>query len=117
MRKILIVFNGVGYPTHVMGFAMKLAGNGTSLLHAVFMKPKHVDDSLQYPFPNDLSITEGLTDEDDERRTDLQTIEDNKQVFRDECQAGNINFKIDHEVEISLDTLVEQSKFSDLIIA
>jgi nucleotide-binding universal stress UspA family protein len=117
MRKILIVFNGVGYPNHVMEFAMKLAANGASLLHAVFMKPMHVDESLQYPFPNDLSMTEGLTDEEDERRTDVQAIEDNKQVFRDECQVHNINYKIDGESEILLDGLVEHSKFSDLIIA
>ena len=117
MRKILIVFNGVGYPTHVMDFAMKLAANGASLLHAVFMKPMHVDESLQYPFPNDLSITGSLADKEAERRTDIQAIEDNKQVFRDECQANHINFNIDDEHEILLDILIEHSKFADLIIA
>ena len=117
MRKDLVVFNGVSYPTHVIAFARKIAKDGASLLHAVFTKPMHVSDSLQYPFPNDLSSTHDSVDAADEERTDLQAIQDNKQVFKDECQLDNITCTIDDEVDIVLDDLIEHSKFSDLIIA
>ena len=118
MRKILVVFNGVGYPTHVINYAMRLSATHSSLLHAVFMKPKHVDDTLQYPFPNDLSMTtDDVVDDSAEQRTDIQAIEDNTKVFVDECRLSNVNCMVDRENEISLDRLVEHSRFCDLIIA
>jgi nucleotide-binding universal stress UspA family protein len=118
MRKILVVFNGVSYPAHVINYAMKLSADHSSLLHAVFMKPKHVDDTLQYPFPNDLSMTtDDVVDDKAEKRTDIQAIEDNKKVFIDECRLSNVSCTIDTENEILLDRLIQHSRFCDLIIA
>ena len=117
MKKVLIVFNGVSYPGHVLDFAIKIAGIGSSLLHAVFMKPLHADEGMQYPFPNDLSLTEDKFSKLEEEQTDIKVIEGNKKIFKNDCAAGNIECNIDDELEIPLDDLIEHSKFSDLIIA
>ena len=54
MKKILVVFNGINVPWHILNFATDIAKRNSSQIDGIFLR----DQEIVYPFPNDLSFTE-----------------------------------------------------------
>ena len=75
MKRILIVFETFNYSYDVVNFAIGLAKKDGSHLHMKFLKPLHADDAFNYPFPNDLSMSnEELEGKDKENMKLVQAI-------------------------------------------
>ncbi|MEI6948028.1 universal stress protein [Paraflavisolibacter sp. H34] len=115
MKKITVVLNGTLPPRHVIAAAVQAARAGDALLHGVFLNCGETD--VDYPFPNDLALTgSGLTAESEAIDTE-RLIAANIRVFRDECTAAGVSCICDQYEETSLEHLVLQSVYSDLVMA
>ena len=54
MRTILVVFNGINVPWHILNFAINIAKAHSAQIAGIFLR----DQEIIYPFPNDLAFTE-----------------------------------------------------------
>ncbi len=54
MKKILIVFNGINAPWHILKFATNIAKTNGAMVHGIFL----MDHEIKDPYPNDLALTE-----------------------------------------------------------
>ncbi|HEV8284529.1 MAG TPA: universal stress protein [Chitinophagaceae bacterium] len=117
MKKVLVVLNGTLTPHHVVDTAIKFASNTSSSLHAVFVNYALDLAEYNYPFPNDLSLTRNNLTGKTIAEENAELLESNTKLFKDECQAANIDFYIEPDNEISLGRLMEHSSFSDFILA
>ncbi len=113
MRNIFVVFNGVDYSPHVLNFAIFAAKQNASVLHPIFLKPLHVEESLQYPFPNDLSGTQSLFSRKELDEEDQKGMDANLQVFIDECKENDLQYKTERKLE-TLEELIDLTAFADL---
>ena len=116
MKKILVVFNGTNYPSHVPEFALLLADGGYALLQPVFIQPVHVSEG-QYLFPNDLSLSQSSYTKEDEESADLHALEANRRLFTDSCQSKNVDCFSDTKNWVSSEELIEHSKFADFVVS
>ena len=54
MKKLLVAFNATNYSSSLAQFAIAIARESNSVIHAVFLSPSLVP--VTYPFPNDLPL-------------------------------------------------------------
>ena len=114
MKKLLVAFNATNYSNALAQFAIKIARQSNSIIHAVFLSPSFVP--MAYPFPGDLPIASaGLI-------PTIETIEETKklteadmQLFRDDCAAHQVPCNIEQSNNITLENLIDHSAFTDLI--
>lgn len=103
-------------PWQAIKRAIHIAKESNSLLEALFVNDIN-GLNFGYPFPNDLYLTGPAV------RAATRTAESNEllksiaQVFRDECDEHNIEYKIEIDKAVSIKHLISLSSFADLIIA
>ena len=115
MKRILIVFETFNYSYDVVNFAIQLAKKDGSHLHMKFLKPLHADDAFNYPFPNDLSLSnEELEGKDKEN---MKLVQADLRIFRDQCEAAGIPYKVETGKVDTIEHVLEESAFVDLILA
>ena len=115
MKKLLVVFGGTSYSNSLAEFALRLARTSRSLVHGVFVSPSTVPP-VQYPFPNDLSLTAADWATVDIIYQNQKLIEANIQVLKDSCAEENIACTIRSDTDITLDEVIDHSAFADLIV-
>lgn len=114
MKKILTAFNAINTPWHVITFVTKFAKQHSSSVHAIFLNTKKEAVNSEYPFPNDLFVTEkNLTDESIAYSNNKVT-DDNIKIFKDECDVAGITFSSDKNV--SIQQLIDQTANAGLLI-
>ena len=114
MKKILTASGAIETPWHVISFATKFAKEHSAVINGFFLSRNKEKIDSQYPFPNDLSITEEYNVEniaDDNNAL----IDDNIKIFKDECEAAGIYFSADKDV--SVQQLIDKTLDADLLIA
>lgn len=116
MKKILVLFNGIDYPAHQIAYGIELAKTDQALLQAVVMRPVSLANTVSYPFPNDLALAQPplVTYEDTRENTEL--IKANLKLFADECKEAGVK-SVAQPDTLSIDELIEQTAFSDLVLA
>ena len=114
MKKIIVAFTLLDTPWSVLAFATKFAMEHSTLIHAIFLRSSKEETNSQYPFPNDLSITEEYSGENISI-SDNEIIDNNIKILKDECNATGILFTADKDVPIS--QLIENTWEADLLIA
>jgi hypothetical protein len=117
MKKLLVVLNGTLTSHHVVGTAINFANTTSSFLHAVFVNYALDLAEIQLSFSNDLSLTRNNLTGKTIAEENAELLESNMQLFKDECQTAKIDFYIEPDDEISLGRLMEQSAFSDFLLA
>ena len=114
MKKLLVAFNGATYSKELSSFALEIAGKSNSLIHGVFLSPTLLPVA-QYPFPNDLPLTSLVTTEE-MLHEQQQVLDANIQVFEDDCKVKNIAYTVERDPNITLEELIDQSAFADIIL-
>jgi len=114
MKKIVTVFYAIDTPWHVINFATWFAKEQSAVIHAVFLKADKENFNADYPFPNDLSITEPDTAE---RISDSnnELIDKNILLFKEECELGRIPFSA--RKNLSVQQLIDETADADLMVA
>lgn len=115
MKKLLVAFNATSYSNTLSQFAIKIARQSNSLIHAVFLSPSFT--AVTYPFPNDLPLaTTGLFSTQEMLKENQKLVEADMQAFKEDCEAANIIYRIERSMDITLENIIDHSAFSDLIL-
>jgi hypothetical protein len=115
MNRILIVFETFNYSFDVVKFAIELAKKDGSHLLMKFLKPLHADDAFNYPFPNDLSISN--EEREGKEKENMKLIKADLRIFRDQCDAAGIPYNIESGNASTIEHVLEESAYVDLILA
>jgi nucleotide-binding universal stress UspA family protein len=115
MKKLLVAFNATNYSNSLADFAIKIARQSNSVIHAVFLSPSFVPAT--YTFSSDLPLAStGLISTVEMIEESRKLTEADIQMFKDDCAAGNISCSTDYSSDITLSDLVDHSAFADLIL-
>jgi hypothetical protein len=114
MKRILTAFYPSVTPVHVITFAIQFAKQNSAVIHAVYLSEEKEIINSDYPFPNDLSITEDFGSTENISQENNKLIEDNIKVFKKECELNGITFSI--EKNITVEQLIDKTANSDLLI-
>src|SRR5688572_20631855 len=109
MNRVLIVFETFNYSYDVVNFAIDLAKKDGSHLYMKFLKPLHADDAFNYPFPNDLSLSN--EEREGKEKENMKLIQADLRIFRDQCDAAGIPYKVEDEKATSIEHVLEESAF------
>jgi len=114
MKKIVTAFYAIDTPWHVINFAARFAKEQSAAIHAIFLKADKENFNADYPFPNDLSITEPDTAE---RISDSnnELIDKNIQLFKEECELAGIPFSA--LKNLSVQELIDETTDANLMVA
>lgn len=116
MKKMLVVFNGIDYPAHLVAYAIGLAGTDRSLLQAVVMRPFSLAGAVPYLVPNDLAVAPAPLMVYEDTRENTKLIEANLQSFREACREADVKALAPQD-SFDIEELTEQTAFSDLVLA
>ena len=111
MKKILVVFNGINVPWHILNFATDIAKTYPSQIDGIFLK----DQEIIYPFPNDLSFTEVDFTRGSVTEEDAVLESHNIATFEEMCKTSGVNCQV--EKDALLEELIHKSSEADLIVA
>ena len=114
MKTILIIFNGIRLPFHVIDFAISRAKENTSEIYALFLKGGH-EQSKGYIFPSDLGSTETVSDAE-VLKEDETIIYDNMKMVRSMVEAEKIPYREILRTNASLAEIATISEDADLIV-
>jgi hypothetical protein len=116
MKKILLVLNGEVYNTHLTSFAIRLSKQTGAALKAVFVSP-FVEQINTYPFPGELPMVAGGISGAMEMQQQHQTlVQANMDLFISDCKKTGIQCNITNDNDITVNELIDNSAFSDLIL-
>ena len=111
MKKILVVFNGINAPWHILRFATNIAKTNGSLVYGIFL----MDREIKNPYPNDMELTETDVTRGSVSEEDAILESHNITMFENICKISGVDCQI--EKDFLLEELIEQSRQADLIIA
>lgn len=115
MKKLLVVFNGIHFPGHVLQYAIQIAKQSGSLIEGIFLKiPASTD--FYYPFFNDMGATATNTGEESVVQEDADLISGNIRLFKTICTEAKVNFKLRLNITAALSRLLFESAYADLIL-
>ena len=117
MKKILVINNDYQLPKTAIDFAIQVALENNAVVYGMFVQSIQNTGTDSYFFPNDLNLTDkDLTATSDEEEN-LQYKNTNMKLFGDMCTIAGVPYKMHSVFENFLDTLIDHSAFSDLIIS
>jgi len=112
MKKILVVFNGINVPWHILNFAIDIAKKHLSQIDGLFLR----DQEIIYPFPNDLSFTEvDFTPRGTITEEDAILESQNITTFENMCKTAGVNYQV--EKDVLFEELIQKSSEAELIVA
>jgi hypothetical protein len=112
MKKILVVFTSVHFPTKLLRFVTKMARENSWMLQAVFVHDQ--PSELDYPFPNDLRLADDKVPRHvvQQEQNELEDID--AQIFAKACKDGGISYEV--RKDVSLKQLLQSGEGADLMI-
>jgi len=115
MKKLLVAFNATSYSDTLARFAIKIARQSDSIIHAVFLGPSFVP--VTYPFPSDLPLAStGLISTQEMVEESQRLVDADIQAFKEDCAEGKVSCRIEQSADVTLEDLIDHSAFSDLIL-
>jgi hypothetical protein len=116
MKKILVVFNGETYNSHLSSFAIRLSKQTGAILQAVFISP-FVEQINTYPFPGELPMmAEGISGAREIQEEHKGLIQSNMDLFVSDCKKTSVPCNVTNDNDITVNELLDHSAFSDLIL-
>ena len=116
MKKLLVAFNATNYSSSLAAFAIAIAKHSSSVIQSVFLSPSFIPVS-QYPLANEVPLASTAFVSTPEMIEENQKlIDSNIELLQEECSENNVVCRIENSPAITLDDLIDQSAFSDLIL-
>ena len=88
MEQIVVIFNGIKVPDHLVNAAISKAKESGSGLLALFLAGEEKDEG--YIFPSDLDAAQDDTDADDAERADMRVIRSQMKVLEGTAKVEGI---------------------------
>jgi nucleotide-binding universal stress UspA family protein len=115
MKKIITLYDVLNAPWHVLSFAIKIAKENGLPITGYFLEARRAKSDLNYPFPSDMNLTKDKLSDELISHENALLIDDNIQLFRDECETAGIDCEISKNVSVK--DVINQRTTGDLIIA
>ena len=115
MKTILIIFNGITLPFHVIEFAIDKAKENSAEIYALFLKGSH-EPSKGYIFPSDMGIAEKRTSDAEAVKEDEAIIFQNMKMVKSMVEAEKIPYREALKTNVSLAEVANISEATDLIV-
>src|SRR5258708_4060977 len=110
MKKMLFLVDVLQSPAPILPSIVNLARPDNSFVYVIFLQRAHFQADLVYPLGTDLPALEADVE------ADQQQMKDDIRLIRDTFSAEGLSFKFSEE-DVSLDEVLKNSAFSDLILA
>jgi nucleotide-binding universal stress UspA family protein len=110
MKKIIVLFNGINAPWHITTFAINIAKQNDSEVHALFLK----DETLGYLYPSDIASLQKEFLPGVEKADNEKLEEKNIQLFQTFCDDEKV--KCSFEKNVSLRKLIDLSADADCVV-
>jgi nucleotide-binding universal stress UspA family protein len=114
MQRILIPCQVTHMRLNVIAFAVSISKEKSVPVHGFFLKDEPDDNSFNYPFPNDLSLTGKEVSQEYIAAEKNQYLDDDIKLFRDECENQGISYQI--ETDISIKQFNSKTSANDLVL-
>ncbi|MBC8033305.1 MAG: hypothetical protein H7Y03_04110 [Chitinophagaceae bacterium] len=105
MKKALLLINGLQLPHPALNAAIEWAKEHSAALQVLFLTAAS-EQTEEYAFPSDIDAANDLQDEDDAIKADVRLLKSQMLLVRDVAAAENVECKVEHLVEPSLDEMV-----------
>lgn len=112
MKKIMVVFNGIHTPTHVLQFAINAATQNQYSIQGIFLDDEP-SSNQGYPFPNDLYLTEEKVTSETIAEENEKILAGNIRFLEDECAIAGVPCSV--EKKISFKSLIDHTSTADLL--
>ncbi|MBN8850375.1 MAG: hypothetical protein BGO55_32310 [Sphingobacteriales bacterium 50-39] len=110
MKKILLLLDILHSPAPVLSSVINIANATGALVEVIFLHRVHFLVDLVYPLGTDLPSLQA------DEEADKRLLNDNTQLISDTFSSAKIKFLIAGSEPVSLDDLLMNSAFSDLIL-
>lgn len=115
MIKIIAAFDGLRFSQSTMEYAIHVTRELNAHLSGIFL-----DDFTRRSY----SVYDAITDDGSTAATKLQRLENadtetrlrSAKLFEERCQRAKIRFYVEHDTNIAIQDLLEESLFADLLI-
>jgi len=115
MKTIVIIFNGINLPYHVIDYALEKATLESHEIHAIFLKGKR-EQKKGYIFPSDLGTAETLTSDKDAVIDDERIIADNMHLVMQMVENEKIPYRSTLKTNASIEDIKKVTASADLVV-
>jgi hypothetical protein len=114
MKNILVVFNGINAPWHVLTFAITIAKNHEADLKGIFLSPPPHTLDWKYFFPNDLELANPKLANEAVLAEYNRINDDTGRLFKAECERKGVLWK--DEKNVPVNQLIDETSQSYIFI-
>jgi hypothetical protein len=118
MKKILFIIDGVRMPVHVVEFACYIASLSGAKLTGLFLENLRYDEKPAVRQVMGVPYVETIVASDiPEYAKDNEKVEENIRLFQSICERSDVRSSVCRDRTATLEELVAESRFADIIIA
>jgi nucleotide-binding universal stress UspA family protein len=110
MKRILLLLDGLHGPSGILSSVLPIVQTDNSFVQVIVLHRSYVLADLSYPLGTDLPVMET------EREEDRRLLEDNLHLIHNTLALSKVNYSVE-EGDITLDEVLKNSAFADLILA
>ena len=110
MKRILLLLDGLHGPSGILSSVLHIVQTDNSFVQVILLHRSYVLANLSYPLSIDLPVME--TEQEEDRRL----LEDNLHLIHNTLTLSKVNYSVE-EGDITLDEVLKNSAFADLILA
>jgi hypothetical protein len=110
MKKVLLLLDILHSPTPILSSVINIARVANALVEVIFLHRVHFLVDLVYPLGTDLPSLQA------DEEADKQLLADNVRLVSDSFNNAGVRFIVSEKEAVTLDDLLENSAFSDLIL-
>ena len=116
MKRIILLIDALNFKAQTLDFAAFIAKQGKSKLVGVFAEKHVLDASPSLKTIGGQVLVEEITEPLDEQRQQRDLVDKNMKLFTEGCEQREINSDIKLLHNCSLETLINETRYADLLI-
>src|SRR5689334_17715321 len=117
MKNLMVVFDAIDYPEHLIRYAIALARADHSTLQVAVKSRDLTLQDLSYPMagePTAVAIQHIALENYSQK--DEETIHNNFQLIKDQCSKASVSCVGDASENLTTEELIDRSAFADLLL-
>src|ERR1700750_130919 len=117
MKNLMVVFDAIDYPEHLIEYVVALAKADHSTLQLAVHNRDLTLQDLSYPMPGEPTAMaiQNIALENYSQK-DEETIQNNFKTIKDQCLKASVSCVGDASENLSTEELIDRSAFADLVV-
>ncbi|MFL5741570.1 MAG: hypothetical protein ACJ75B_15200 [Flavisolibacter sp.] len=117
MKNLMVVFDAIDYPEHLIRYAVALAKADHSTLQLTVRSRDLTLQDLSYPMPGEpTAVAIQHIALENYSQKDEETIQGNFKLIKDECLKASVSCVGDPSENLTTEELIDRSAFADLVL-